>query len=306
MLGFSLIAPFFIYIGLGFLAQKVHEKSDGAQDWLDSFVFYLAMPALLFQTISRAGPPSVDVMLTLSVTSVVTTALFMLTAALGRRHDQDADKAVSGLLGSYSNIGYMGPVLSVQLFGEAAGLPAAMIFCSEIIVLLSLWMLATAGASAEGLLLALVKAVRHPFVLTVAFALVLTAFGISFAGPIDVAMIGLSNAAAPCALFSLGLTLARQKGLSVSPGLTIGLVGKLVLHPVLMALCLWPVLHHQPIWLGTAILMASLPPAANVYVLAQSAGRSARLAASGVMYGTLASAITVPLVILFLTQFLIR
>lgn len=307
MLGLGHLVPFLFYIGLGFLAQRIHAKSENTQDWLDNFVFYLAMPALLFQTISRAGSPSGSVLLPLCVTSAVTAGLFFLAAGLGRRREKDTDTAVSGLLGSYSNIGYLGPVLSVQLFGDGAGLPAAMIFCSEIIVLLSLWSVATAGASAKGLFVALGNALRHPFILTVAMiALGLAATGFTMAAPVNAALTGLSNAAAPCALFSLGLTLARQEGLGVSSGLATSLFVKLALHPVLAGLSLWHVLENQPIWLGTAILMASLPPAANVYVLARGANRCVRLAASGVMYGTLASAITVPLVIQYLKLALIR
>ncbi|WP_156927566.1 AEC family transporter [Leisingera methylohalidivorans] len=116
----------------------------------------------------------------------------------------------------------------------------------------------------------------------------------------------MSTAAAPGVLFSLGLTLARQEGLGVSSGVTASLSVKLALHPVLVGLCLWPVLEHQPVWLGTAVLMASLPPAANVYVLARSAKRCATLAAPDVMFGALVSAITVPLVIQFLVKALIR
>lgn len=306
MLGLGLLVPFLVYIGLGYLAQRIHAKSENTQNWLDNFVFYSAMPALLFQMISRAGSPSGSVLLPLCVTAAVTAGLFFLAAGLGRRREKNTDTAVSGLLGSYSNIGYLGPVLSVQLFGDGAGLPAAMIFCSEVIVLFSLWSVATAGASAKGLFVALGNALRHPFILTVAIALGLAATGFTMAEPVNAALTGLSNAAAPCALFSLGLTLARQEGLGVSSGLATSLFVKLALHPVLAGLSLWHVLENQPIWLGTAILMASLPPAANVYVLARSANRCVRLAASGVMYGTLASAITVPLIIQFLIQALIR
>lgn len=72
-------------------------------------------------------------------------------------------------------------VLSVQLLGEDAGLQAAMIFCSEIIVLLSLWSVPAAGASAKRLIVALGNARRPPIILTVAIALGLGTTGFTLA-----------------------------------------------------------------------------------------------------------------------------
>lgn len=306
-LGIVLLFPFFTYIGIGFVAQRYLDKSEAAQVWMDSFVFYIAMPALLFQTIIRAGHPTGEILVLLAATSAVTASLFLVSASVSRIRKKGLDPAVSGLVGAYSNIGYMGPILSVQIFGNDAGLPAAMIFCSEIVVVLTLWTVTTAGRvmSIRGIGVEIVKAVGHPFVLTVVIALIFVTADLSLATPIDATLTGLQNAAAPCALFSLGVTLARQRRLDFSLDITASILMKLVLHPVLVGVGLWPLLAHQPIWLGTAILTASLPPAANVYVLASGAGRGARQAATGVMYGTIASVVTVPLVIMFLMQKLV-
>ena len=301
-LDLSLLFPFFAYIGIGFAAHRLLPKSEEAQEWLDSFVFYVAMPALLFQLIVRAGLPSGRAFLLLGITSAVTISMFVLAAGVNRWRFDAKEPAVFGLLGAYSNIGYMGPIISVQLFGVGAGLPAALIFCSEIIVVLTLWSATTTrgGRSIRGIAGAVFQAVRHPFVLTVLLAFVTLGFGVSSYAPLDATLTGLQNAAAPCALFSLGITLSRQEFAPVTPGLSTSIAIKLIVHPLIVGLCLWQFRDQAPLWLGTAVLMAALPPAANVYVLARGAGRDVKSAANGVMFGTIASIVTVPVIILFL------
>jgi predicted permease len=305
--GFGLLVPFFSYVALGFLAQRKLRKSSEAQGWLDAFVFYIAMPALLFQTINGTAFQLGGILSLAMATSSITVVVFLIGTGLSRLRKQGAPHAVFGLIGSYSNIGYMGPILAVQVFGSEAGLPAAIIFCTEIVTILALWSFASAtgGESWRAVSLSIAKALAHPFILSVLVAIAFKASGATLPAPLSNTIIGFQGAAAPCALFSLGITLARQKNDGLGAGISIAVLFKLVGHPVLVALCLWPFFGDEPVWFGTAVMIAALPPAANIYVLARAANTGISAAATGVLYGTLGAMITVPVVIWALLRWIL-
>ena len=141
------------------------------------------------------------------------------------------------------------------------------------------------------------KVVTHPFILATVAALLFASTGWSLPAFVDTPLTGFQNAAAPAALFSLGLTLARNRGGHVESRLGACLAVKLIAHPLSVALAFMLVSGFDPIWVATAIIMGALPPAANVYVMARAEGISVALSARAVLYGTVFSAVTLPVVI---------
>jgi hypothetical protein len=109
---------------------------------------------------------------------------------------------------------------------------------------------------------------------------------------IDNMLLFLQNAAAPTALFVLGVTVALRPLSHVRwevPGV---IAVKLVIHPlVVFALMVLMGPFTQP-WAATALLMASLPPALNVFVIARQNDSWVEPASVAVLIGTFASVIT--------------
>jgi predicted permease len=68
---------------------------------------------------------------------------------------------------------------------------------------------------------------------------------------------------------------------------------KLIVHPVLVFLLLTWIGGFDRVWLMTALLMACLPPALNVYVIAQQYHSHVSQASTIVLMGTLVSVLTV-------------
>src|SRR3546814_13425624 len=86
--------------------------------------------------------------------------------------------------------------------------------------------------------------------------------------PVDALLKLLSDSAAPCALFALGLTLV---GRPLSHGLeqvTLTTIGKLAVHPLMVWMLAAWVLKLDPFLTAVAVIQASMPTAANVYILA--------------------------------------
>jgi predicted permease len=303
IVGLGLIAPFFFYILIGVVAQKLLRYPVEGQKWLDAFIFYIALPALLFQSV-RVLPTGVASLPTfLLITTSMTGLMFAIGWFISRRNPSGDAPAVYALSASYSNIGYMGPALTVAALGPSAGAPAAFIFCADVLLIFSIWpaMISDAGRTWSGVLSSLRKVITHPFIIAVLAALAFAATGLSMPTFIDTPLTGFQIAAAPTALFSLGLTLARHDAGQLEPRLAACLSIKLIAHPMAVSLAFMIFTGFDPIWIATAIIMGALPPAANVYVMARSEGISVPLAARAVLYGTAFSAVTLPAIIALMT-----
>jgi hypothetical protein len=114
---------------------------------------------------------------------------------------------------------------------------------------------------------------------------------------IDNTLVFLQNAAAPTALFVLGVTVALRPLLAGCPG---KYAVKLLIQPLVafgLMLLFGP--FPQP-WAATAVLMAALPPALNVFVIARQNDGWIEPASVAVMIGTFASVVTLTSVMWFI------
>ena len=102
----------------------------------------------------------------------------------------------------------------------------------------------------------------------------------------------LQNAAAPCALFTLGVTVALRPLKKMPWEVPFLTLVKLAVHPMLVFLLLSLFGPFDQTWVYTAVLMAALPPALNVFVFARQYDVWVEQASSAVLVGTLVSVVT--------------
>jgi hypothetical protein len=112
----------------------------------------------------------------------------------------------------------------------------------------------------------------------------------------------LAQAAAPCALFAMGVTLALRplKRVPVELGFIVPM--KLIAHPVLMYLGLSLIGDFEPVWVYTAVLLASLPTATNVFVIAQQYSTWVERASATVLVTTVSSVASVSALLWLITS----
>ncbi|SNY93333.1 hypothetical protein SAMN04515647_3627 [Cohaesibacter sp. ES.047] len=307
---FTLALPFFGLIVLGFLSGKIADLPEAGLSWLNFFVVYIALPALFFRLISRTPLEELSNWSFVLATTTMTYLMFILAFAFGlwRSGGNMAEATIQGLAGSYSNIGYMGPGLTLAALGPAATVPTALIFCFDSMLLFTLIpiFMALAGTDnknwRELIILVLRKVFLHPFVLATIIAVLAAALKVQPPTWINTMLEHLSNAAAPCALFAMGVNVGLRKLKRVPVELSVLLPIKLLLHPLLLFLLLKTVGGIPPAWVQTAVLMACLPPAANVFIIAQQYNVYVERASSAVMVGTIASIVTVTLFLYLITQ----
>ena len=204
-----------------------------------------------------------------------------------------------GYAGAYGNIGYLGPPLAIAAFGPEAGIPVALVFCldNSLHFTMAPLLMALGGerrASPLKLFAEIIKKIfTHPFILATIAGITAAWFSYQPPAPVNQLLTTLSAAAAPCALFAMGVTAALRPLKRIPPDLAYLVPIKLLLHPLIVYLLLRGLPGLNDIWLYSAVLLATLPAATNVFVLAQQYGVWEEQASSAVVVSTLFSIVTV-------------
>ncbi len=171
----------------------------------------------------------------------------------------------------------------------------ALIFCFETLLFFSLLplMMALARPTDRGAARLILDVARkiflHPFVIATALGVGSAALHIEPPVALDRLLQFLQNASAPCALFTLGVTVALRPFTRVPWEVPALVLIKLVVHPALALVLLTALGPFDPTWVSAAVLMAALPPALNVFVLGRQYGSWVEPASGSVLLGTLVS-----------------
>ena len=306
----GLVLPFFGLILVGYVAARITGQSQEALGWLNTLIIYFALPALFFKLILRTPIEELarwDFVLTsMVVTYLIFTAVFAI-AVMIRKAGIDA-ATIQGLAAAYGNIGYMGPGLAILAFGEQAAVPIALIFCFENLIHFAVapMMMALAGDDKRPPAQLAADVVRkiafHPFIIATAAGVLAAALRVAPPLPLGRLIDYLAQAAAPCALFAMGVTLALRPLKRVPAELGYIVPMKLVLHPVLMYLAMSWVGDFDRIWVFTAVLLASLPTATNVFVIGQQYGVWVERASACILVTTVGSVATVSVLLWLITS----
>ena len=304
----NLALPYFGLIFIGFACGKTRGLPESGLAWMNFFLLYVSLPALLFRIMSETPFSELNNPPFLIATTLATVSTFVLAMVAGRFIGElSLRKAtMAGLAGAYGNIGYMGPGLALAVLGSKAAAPTALIFCCDSIFLFSIVPLLIALTDREhpsflhAIAIAVRQIVLNPLIMSAAAGALVAALHIQLPVAVDKTLSFLQNAAAPTALFVLGVTVALRPFDRV-PWEVPGVIAiKLLIHPLIvfgLMLLFGP--FAQP-WAATAVLMAALPPALNVFVIARQNNTWIEPASVAVLIGTFASVVTLTSVMWFI------
>jgi hypothetical protein len=197
----------------------------------------------------------------------------------------------------------MGPGLALLAFGEQAAVPVALIFAFENAVHFAVapFMMAISGERTESWAKVArgvaAKIAFHPFI--VATAIGIGAAWLQWRPPValDTVLDYLARAAAPCALFVMGVTIALRPLKRVPLELFPIALLKLIVHPLICYAILTAIGGFAPVWIYTAMLLAALPTATNVFIIAQQYGVWVQRASAAILVTTVLSIATVTLIL---------
>ncbi len=300
-----LTLPFFAVILAGFIARKRRFFPRDAGNILARFAFFVALPAFLF--LQLASAPVTEMWnpgfiaryeigtLTVFTAAAIAATVFRITAVR---------RAIFALNATYSNYGYIGVPLSLAAFGPRAAIPLALILLADSIVLVVLT--ATTAALSPGIEFArtlkttLADLAKNPLLLSVIAGFLWSLAGFSLPQIPEKFLYLLAGAAAPAALFALGITLAGSRVVDARVEIFTVSAFKLIIHPALVAALFLTLPGIDPVAVKVAILAAALPIAANVYAMSAYYNAYTGATAAAILVSTIGASVTVPAVLYFL------
>lgn len=309
----SLVIPSFGLIFLGFIAGRFKPMPIEGLAWLNFFIVYVSLPALIFNLL-RVTPISEFANTRFLLSTTLSTALiFALCFAIARflKRTDIRSATIQGFAGAYGNIGYMGPPLAIAAFGPQAGVPVALVFCLDNAMhfMLAPTLMAMGDKKPQNVLDIIggiiKKITTHPFILATIAGMIAAWYRPVLPQSLDQLLETLSGAAAPCALFAMGVTAALRPLKSVPPELGYLVPIKLLIHPLLVYLLVSSIPNISDVWVYSAVLLAALPSATNVFVIAQQYGVWEERASSAVVISTFFSLVTVTVYLYLATNQLI-
>jgi hypothetical protein len=320
---FEVTFPFFALVLCGYLVTRRGWLAMEAIPALNVFVLYFALPCMLYR-FGAATPIAKLLDATVFGIWLLCALLLIVFTMAGTRRAGWNDGAFGALVAVFPNSGFMGVPLLAGLLGPQAAAPVIVALVVDMVVTTSLCIALSRLGSAQdhGVRRALAGALKgmavNPLPWAVALGCAVSAGGWALPNVLMKPVSMLADAATPVALFTLGAVLARaqrqsalQRGSAGGAGASAGMrrrsdvplvaVCKLFLHPLLVL-----AMGHLAMGQGLAIdaftvnvlaLLAALPSASNVTMLAErygaDAGRIARivLVTTGVAFFTFSGAV---------------
>ena len=279
--------PFFALVLCGYVAARRSLLPLAAIPGLNTFVLYFALPCMLYRF--GASTPIAQLLNgnLIAVYSLCALMMVGLTILATRRgHIGWNDASFGALVAAFPNTGFMGVPLLVALLGAQAAGPAIvsitidMLMTSSLCIALSRLDGADEHGASHAARLALKGVLANPLPWSIALGALASAVDFALPKPIMDTVSLLADAASPVALFTIGTVLARSQINSTSRTPLIEYVPvaliKLIVHPLLVggvgvgAIALGLPLDHFA--LTVVVLVAALPSASNVAMLAERFG----------------------------------
>ena len=269
--------PVFGLILCGYVAGVTGILGKQSTIALNGFVYYFALPALLFSFTSQA--PIMVILNWNFIASILIGSLVSYLIALmigwyvfGYRLPAVAIAALSSV---FANTGYLGVPLFITAFGSDRAGPAIvatvtvnLVFVGGTIALLELTK--KSPTTPIGAIANVMKALlKNPLISAPIIALPFSIF--SFHPPLLVSRFLelLGSAAAPAALFAIGMSFIDRRVDKNLREISFFVFVKMFFHPLIAWFLVTYVFKMDPFWASSAILLSALPTAAMVFVIAQ-------------------------------------
>lgn len=297
---FESIIPVFAIVILGFTLRK--GGLIPVENWkaIEELCFWVFFPCLLATTLIKAdlasiefGPFTLTLIFTITCVAVLTLALWPVL----RKYWGTSGGQFSTIFQTSTRWhGFIALAIVIKLFHDegAALIAVAFAVMVPILQVSNIFVLTAFSANHRLSVLQISKSILvNPIIWGVCFGLVINLTHTSMWQPVMTMFDLLGRAALGASLLALGAGLSLQAALKPSRELMVGVFGKLILTPVIMA--------GWGIWFGIGglalsvlIVCAAVPTAMNGYLFAKKMGGDAELYAATSSIQTALSFFTIP------------
>lgn len=283
------ILPILIVAGAGYLLQRQYDLDKRT---LNSLVFNVLSPALIFSSLVGSNLPSTELLEISVFTVLAIVAMGLLAFGVGRalRYSR-REMAAFLIVVMFVNSGNYGITLNLLRYGESGQATAVVYYVVSTILLYSVGVL-LASLGTMSLRETVARMVRLPAIYAAVLAVIVYVFGISVPGPLMSAIDLAGSGAIPVMLVVLGMQMASLRRGEPNRLLWPAVGLRLLVGPI-VALGVAAVLGMQGLSRSTSIIEASMPAAVFTIVLANEFGLPATAVAPIVVVGTLLSPLTV-------------
>ncbi|WP_144113119.1 AEC family transporter [Paraburkholderia sp. BCC1886] len=305
----EILLPVFGLILAGFACRRGGVLGPNSASELNRFVVWLALPALLFDTMARATWQQLYQPAFVATFSIACVAVFGLILAVRLMNGQHlADASVDAIAASYPNTGYIGFPLGVIAFGPASLTPTtiatilvACVLFAMAIVLIEIGLQTERTPHKLGLKV-LSSLARNPLIVSPIAGVLFASLHVPLPQSAETFLKLLSGAASPCALVSLGLFLAEKRPSAAgASGVSLLLTGvKLIGQPALTWWLAERVFHLSPTLVEMAVVLAALPTGTGPFMLAEFYRREAHITSRVILLSTVGSVVTLSLLLLLM------
>ncbi|BCL63112.1 transporter [Desulfomarina profundi] len=289
------ITPIFIIILLGWAARK---KGFITSDFLrpaNQLVYYLSIPAMIFNSISKASfQEQFDVrllFLTLLAASIIYVSTHLLTGILKMTPDRAGTFVQSC---GHGNLGYIGLPIALYYLGDS-GLAKAGIICGFLMILQNLMSVIILQLHSEkefhGYKFILIKLCKNPVIISAMAGIAVSALALPVPGILSSSFTILGGLAPPMALLLIGASISMKLIKEyLRPTLGAAVI-KLLFLPALGLVFFRLTGLTSEEFLPALILLCS-PTATLAYVMAKEMQGDAEFAVATVSASTLFSSVT--------------
>ena len=304
-LTFNIVLPVFGLVFCGYLVGRTRLLTPEGIQGLTNFVFYVAIPVLMFRTVARNDLPDLDDLAIIGAYYCGSLLLYFLAVVFGRLlFKLPLDQlAIFGMGSIYGNTVMLGLPLTYALYGEAGVLPMLIIisFHNPAFITVTAMVIEVGRGERKSKLAIVFSSLKtlasNPVVIAICLALPLVLLDLELPKPVDRFGELLGAAAAPCALFALGASLVEDRiAGKIDESLTI--VGlKLIAHPLIVWAFATYVFELAPMWTAVATISAALPTGANVFIYSSGYGIYVARATSATLISTGVSVVTIAILL---------
>ncbi|XXY49927.1 AEC family transporter [Sorangium sp. So ce269] len=297
----SQLLALFAVLGVGVLLRALGRSGQADAAVLNRLVIDVTTPALIVSVLRRSGiGQGAWGAVAASTIALFTCALagIAVARALGLPR---AAQGAAGLVGSFSNTGFLGVPVVLALYGQAGSAAGTAILVDSIVTTLMLWTFGVAlaarmGAGGDADARGLLRVLLHPNVLSIAAGLALHALPIPLPAWVERALDALGSATPTLVFLALGLSLdLRSLRGRVRPLMAIAAV-KLLLGPA-VALAAALALRLERPTSEVAVLQSAMPTSMVSVIIAARYGCDGQFAAATAVVTTLGALASLPVVI---------
>ena len=303
LLSFQSILPLFLMISLGYIAKRTVFDTKMLPG-LNQFVYFFAVPALLFNASSKESISNllnIPALLAFMSGVVLTGLLAFVVSRYVFRETQAEQLVMRGLNGVFSNYAYMGIPLTFAVLGETAyGATVSIILAGNIFLIGGAQMLLETIRQKEVGIKPLLQILdrsllRNPIFISTVLGLTVSANNITIPNAVGSVLDMLAPAAVPVALFCLGASLQLTRTAIRYSELGWMILLKLCVHPLMTWLAFLMLGVDDSVWLVTAVLLSALPTGALAHVVALKYDTFEKETSQTVVFSTVVSLLSVTL-----------